>query len=661
MLFNKLRRRQSGSLPSSHPPTSYIHHASTPPDWPTTPTQATPDVYITSPPEEESGLQTSVCVHRAVENEPKKLKKRDSLPVESLDSQSTPVFKRSSTPVADVIMPKKASDFGAGREGSSKKSGILNHSPQPQPELPAQEQADPDLVGVEATAATAHVQWEGGHQLTRVSSSRDLPIADESAQAVAARKHKDTLRRRASQLFKTFTNRESSHEKRQEARPNGRRNTLSDGSRPFSIWTKAATAHAIPTATVDDSVVTSPKTSGEGRRRSSTIAGGERPVLASPPLPPLPVAPQAAEAKELPIVPGAPISPLEPTVEIAEPAASSASQKSKKLQKKRSKNTFSHLFNLKGGEKQHLRSPPPAKQEDGPVPPVPTIPQELAKAVADPDTPEVPQTPALPMTPKSTKSKRLLRRRRATIDSISHSPNGTPSSLSTDAQTPKTPSSLRSRPFSIIDLRKGFSMRSLGRSKSKTSPSSPAPVPVPADKPKEDAQAPATVMQRYKGSRPPPLQSTDALQGQGAATNYIMSPTAVEFSEVADAVETALSSPTESEGPVTPMFGSQPATALAPAIQLDGPKPQEEETTAPELTFTPPTSEEDGQQSEASRTSEATLAVDDPLFGALDRPSTIGDLDLQLHEPSTKTSTLDAHLKLDSLRFENFSFDADVF
>ncbi|KAG9087770.1 hypothetical protein FRC07_012745, partial [Ceratobasidium sp. 392] len=622
MIFNKLRRRQSSSLPlrMSHPPTSYVHHASTPPEWPTTPTQATPDVYITSPPEED-GLQTSVCVHRAVEHEPKKLRKQEdrraSVPIDidaselEAGQQSPPAFRRSSLPTPDLVMPKKPSEFG-----STKWTQLLNR--QSVTDKGAQERVESSAAasGVEPPA-TGHIQWEGGHQLTRVSSSREM--AAEPTTVLAAPKQKDTLRRRASKVFKSLTNRESitfgsSSADKAESRANGsqqkRRNTLSDGSRPFSIWTRTATAHAVPTATVDDSAASPPKTSGEGRRRSSTIARVEGITRSTTPPLPLPVRQEAA-ANAPSVLPASRsatnegVLPLEPPLEISEPASkpNSDASKPRKLQNKRSKATFSHLFGLKG-EKQ-FRSPPPAKREEAPVPPVPVIPQELAKAVADPDTPEVSQTPTFATpgtaaTPKSSKSRRFLRhRRRATISSIS-TPSGTPSSLATP-DTPKTPTSLRSRPFSIIDLRKGFNMRSLGKSKgklmsAKSSPVTPPPVPkLPKD---ERSEAPTTVMQRYKMSRPPPLQPSDSPPQSedppvpASASTVIVSPMTVEFNEVAEALETAMSSPTESEGPATPMFGTRggSASALAPAVVFSGPKQLEE--AAPELSFTPPTSEE---------------------------------------------------------------------
>ncbi|KAG8755562.1 hypothetical protein FRC12_010853 [Ceratobasidium sp. 428] len=692
MIFNKLRRRQSSSLPlrASHPPSSYVHHASTPPEWPTTPTQATPDVYITSPPEED-GLQTSVCVHRAVEHEPKKLRKQEerriSAPVEmdvnDLDGepQSPPAFRRSSLPTPDLVMPKKPSEFGP-----AKWTQILNRQSVADKGTQERVESSATASGPEPSS-TEHVQWDGGHQLTRVSSSRDM--VEEPASTLVVPKQKDTLRRRASKVFKSFTNRESltfgsSSTDKAESRANGsqqqkRRNTLSDGSRPFGVWMKAATAHAIPSSSVDDSAASPPKTSAEGRRRSSTIARVEGITRSTSPPLPLPL-PQEASAKDLPTVSAAhsaaseAVLPLEPPLEISEPTskATSDAPKSRKLQNKRSKGTFSHLFGLKG-EKQ-FRSPPPAKQEDAPIPPVPVIPQELVKAVADPDTPEIPQTPTFTspgsaVTPKSTKSKRFLRhRRRATIGSIS-TPAGTPSTLTTP-DTPKTPSSLRSRPFSIIDLRKGFSMRSLGKNKGKlmSAKSSPVTPPVPKLPKNEEREPPATVMHRYKMSRPPPLQPSDSsLENEDppvplTASTMIVSPMTVDFNEMAEAVETVMSSPTDSEGPVTPMFSAmaQSAPALVPAVDVGESKHHEEPT--PELSFTPPTSE-DGDQSthRPSAASETTLAVDDPLFGALDRPSTLGDLQLQLHEPSTKTSTLDAHLKLDSLRFDSFAFDAGVF
>jgi len=637
-------------------------------------------VYITSPAEDD-GLQTSVCIHRAVEHEPKKLKKNEehrmsapaSIDANALEGepQSPPVFRRLSLPAPDVVMPKKVSEVG-----STKWTQILNR--QSAVDKGAQERVEQDAVvsGVELPTA-GQVQWEGGHQLTRVSSSRD--VSGEPAPTASAPKQKHKLRHHASKVFRSLTNRESlafssSSADKTENRVNGsqqkRRNTLSDGPRPFGIWMRAATTQAIPIATVDDSVVTSPRSSLECRRRSSTIArveGITRPT--TPPLPPLPV-PQEITRKEL--AANETVLPLEPPLEVAEPASKPTSDAPKpgKLQNRR-RGGFSHLFSLKGGEKQ-FRSPPPAKQEDAPVPPVPVIPQELAKAVVDPDTPEVVQTVTMtPKSAKSTKRKKFLRhRRRATIGSISQTPNGTPSSLAMP-DTPKTPTSLHSRPFSIIDLRKGFSMRSLGKNKGKlmSAKSSPiTPPPVPKLSKDEERELPTTGTQRYKMSRPPPLQPSDSPQQSeltpvpATASTLVVSPTTADFNQVAQPIDTALSSPTESEGPATPMFGAEvgSAPALAPAIELGEPRQPEE--AAPELSFTPPMSE-DGEQSahRASAASETTLAVDDPLFGVFDRPSSFGDLHLHLHEPATKTSTFDAHLRLDSLRFDNFSFDTDVF
>lgn len=133
-IFNKLRRRQSSSLPlRTQHPQSIVHHASTPPDWPTQPAQATPDVYITSPPEDDGdGLLTSVCIHRAVEHEPKKLRRHeDHPPVVSSDAgdssvEAPPVFRRSSLHTPDVVLPKKPSELA--RE-TAKWAQILNRQP----------------------------------------------------------------------------------------------------------------------------------------------------------------------------------------------------------------------------------------------------------------------------------------------------------------------------------------------------------------------------------------------------------------------------------------------------------------------------------------------------------------------------------------------------
>lgn len=478
-----------------------------------------------------------------------------------------------------------------------------------------------------------------------------------------------------------------------------RRNTLSNDSRPLPSDITTATVER----TQDDSsseVPVARKTSGEGRRRSATFSQVESTRSpTSPPLPSLPAcqedvasAASGSSAVEQ-AVPG-----LEPSVELveapAQPVTQSASEaskteKTKKLQSKSSKSTFSHLFSLRG-EKQLRSPPPPAKQKDAPVPPVPVIPHELAKAVADLDTPELSQTPAFTSpastvtTPKSSKGKRLLRhRRRATISSMSQSQlpadlTGTPSSVSTAprADTPKTPTSLRSRPFSIVDLRKGFSIRSFGKGKGKlfSAKSSPAagspPPPVPVLSAGAEArEPPATVMQRYKMSRPPPLQRSDSSPQIETSADLNTSPTTADFSETGGAARASLPSLTESEGPITPMSGAHAGSipalslglALAPAIELDDRKKFEDNV--PELSFTPPASDESEQGTQrTSAASEATtLAVEDPLFRAFDAPSSLGNLELQLSEPSTKTSVIDAHLRLDSLRFDNFSFDTDVF
>jgi hypothetical protein len=139
-ILNKLRRRQSSSLPlRTQHAQSYTHHSSTPPDWPTQLAQATPDVYITSPAEDD-GLLTSVCVHRAVEHEPKRLRKNEdhALPVapasptattnvHDAESEGPPVFGRSSLQASDVVLPKKPSDFA--RESSAKWARALDRQP----------------------------------------------------------------------------------------------------------------------------------------------------------------------------------------------------------------------------------------------------------------------------------------------------------------------------------------------------------------------------------------------------------------------------------------------------------------------------------------------------------------------------------------------------
>jgi hypothetical protein len=126
-ILNKLRRRQSTSPRRIQPPQSYVHHASTPPEWPTSPAQVTPDVYITSPPEED-GLLTSVCVHRAVEHEPKRLRKHEerfapasvvavSPNADSYEpnADSPPMFRRPSLHTPDVVLPKKPSEISTAK------------------------------------------------------------------------------------------------------------------------------------------------------------------------------------------------------------------------------------------------------------------------------------------------------------------------------------------------------------------------------------------------------------------------------------------------------------------------------------------------------------------------------------------------------------------
>jgi hypothetical protein len=121
-----------------------------------------------------------------------------------------------------------------------------------------------------------------------------------------------------------------------------------------------------------------------------------------------------------------------------------------------------------------------------------------------------------------------------------------------------------------------------------------------------------------------------------------------------------LPSPTESIGPVTPVFGALETPAHASVAEPQA-KTSSSTEGEPDLSFSATTDEGEQTPQRPSSASEATLLSDDPLFTALSAPSTLGDLQLQLREPSTKTSTLDAHLRIGSLRFENFSFDTNVF
>ncbi|KAG8764312.1 regulator of ime2 [Ceratobasidium sp. 423] len=600
-ILSKLRRRPSTS---PHRPHSYVHRASITPEWPTSPAQVTPDVYLTSPAEDD-GLLTSVCVHRAIEHEPKQ------------------------------------------------------------------------------EVAEAKVQGDGKQGLTRVSSGREVN------EGLSAPKIKITLRHRASKVLRSITRYDHADKRMSQPGPgvkaasqHKRRNTLSDSSQAaFSMLAQASTAHALPRETSSGDVPGSPppRSSGEGgRRRSSTLGHVEfTPRPSSPPRPPIPGEEEGMVDGVSQKVPGslpAPITALEPAAEILTSPVDSTldspkGEKPKKLQPRRSKNAFSHLFTLKG--EKIFRSPLPAKLAEDPVPPVPYIPEELAKAVADPDTPEASQPSAFTSTPtatpKSTKSRRFKRHRRATIGSISQVSadiTGTPSSMSTaQPETPKTPTTPRTRTFTIMDLRKGFQVRGLGKSKGKLfsaksnpeirSPPPPVREPPTASESQENLES----TQRH---RPPPLQSTESPQpsvGFSIAVNGETDGTP----ETADFVTSLDTTPSiESTGPVTPVTGMPETPAPTPEPESsEEAKVSSSTEEVPDLSYT--ATEDEPASHRPSEASEATIQSDDPLFTALSTPSTLGDLQLQLREPSTKTSTLDAHLRLDSLRFEGFSFDTNVF
>ncbi|CAE6441967.1 unnamed protein product [Rhizoctonia solani] len=673
-ILNRLRRRQSTS---PHRPHSYVHHVSATPEWPTSPAQVTPDVYLTSP-EEEDGLLTSVCVHRAIENEPKRLRKEgkhDSTPppvaaasalaaaLASADdpgspvSDSPPVFRRSSLQTSDVVLPKKLSEI---------------HRETAKSNAPTKDNLDevPDIKA----------QGDVKHGLTRVSSGRD------ASEGLGSPKVKVTLRHRASKVIKSFTHRDNAEKRSQEPktkapRQHKRRNTLSDSSQSaFNMLAQASTAHVIPqeTATRDAPGSPPPRASGEaGRRRSSTLGHVDftaRP--SSPPRPPLPGNDAAIADETAQNVAGsspAPIIILEPAAEIdsaVDPTVDlSTGEKPKKLHRRRSKNAFSHLFTLKS--ERIFRSPPPAKTAEEPIPPVPSIPEELAKAVADSDTPETSQSSTPTATPKSTKSKRFRRHRRATIGSVSQLPSeitGTPSSISTapQSETPKTPTTPRVRTFTIVDLRKGFQVRGLGKGKgklfsAKSNPEIRSPPPAQELSSASESRENLESTQRH---RPPPLHSTESPQsglGFPIAVNGENDGSAGTADFVASLETTEmLPSPTESIGPVTPVFGALETPAHASVAEPQA-KTSSSTEGEPDLSFSATTDEGEQTPQRPSSASEATLLSDDPLFTALSAPSTLGDLQLQLREPSTKTSTLDAHLRIGSLRFENFSFDTNVF
>ncbi|CAE6336622.1 unnamed protein product [Rhizoctonia solani] len=670
-ILNKLRRRQSTS---PHRPHSYVHHASATPEWSTSPAQVTPDVYLTSPAEED-GLLTSVCVHRAVEHEPKRLRregKHDSNPpvaaasalaaaLASADepgspvSDSPPVFQRSSLQASEVVMPKKPSEV----------------TREPAKRNPMSKDKPDELV-------EAKVLGDSKQGLTRVSSGR------EANEGLNVPKFKIALRHRASKVLKSITNRDHADKRTgqtQAAKQHKRRNTLSDSSQSaFNMLAQAATAHALPRETSSGGVPGSPppRNSGEGgRRRSSTLGHVEfTPRPSSPPRHPMP-GEEETTADGVSRKVSAPVIVLEPAAEIINSPTdptfdSSKGEKPKKLQRRRSKNAFSHLFALKS--EKVFRSPPPAKPTEDPVPPVPSIPEELAKAVADPDTPEAAPSPTFTSTPtatpKSTKSKRFGRHRRATIGSISQvSPDitGTPSMSTARPETPKTPTTPRNRTFTIVDLRKGFQVRGLGKGKGKlfSAKSNPEIRTPPGVQPLSPASESRENLESTQRHRPPPLQRTEpqstaefsiAMNGEADGT-----PETADFVASLDTTE-VLPSPIESTGPLTPITGApEIPTPAAVSEGSDQAKVSSSTEEVPDLSYTTTIEENEPEPHRPSEASEATLLSDDPLFTALSAPSTLGDLQLQLREPSTKTSTLDAHLRLESLRFEDFSFDTNVF
>ncbi|KEP55254.1 F-box/WD repeat protein pof1 [Rhizoctonia solani 123E] len=669
-ILNKLRRRPSTS---SHRPHSYVHHSSATPEWATSPAQITPDVYLTSPAEDD-GLLTSVCVHRATEHEPKRLRregKHDSTPpiaassalaaaLASADepgspvSDSPPAFRRPSLQASEVVMPKKPSEV-------VRETAKWNPLSKDKPDEHAE---------VKATG-------DGKQGLTRVSSGRD------ANEGLNVPKSKTTLRHRASKVLKSITHRDHADKragqpdtKSQAARRHKRRNTLSDSSpSAFNMLAQAATVHALPreTSSGDEPGSPPPRNSGEGgRRRSSTLGHVEfTPRPGSPPRPPIPGEEETTAEDVSRKVTGSPAAPavLEPAAEIISSPTdptfdSSKGEKPKKLQRRRSKNAFSHLFALKS--EKVFRSPPPAKSNEDPVPPVPSIPEELAKAVADPDTPGASTTSTPTATPKSTKSKRFRRHRRATIGSISQvSPDitGTPSSMSTaQPETPKTPTTPRTRTFTIVDLRKGFQVRGLGKGKgklfsAKSNPEIRSPSPAVGEFPA--ASESRENLESTQRRRPPPLQPTESPQ---TALDFSIAVNGeTDFVASLDTTE-VLPSPIESTGPLTPITGAPETPAPDPVSDgSDQAKVSSSTEGVPDLSYTTTIDENEAEPHRPSEASEATLLSDDPLFTALSAPSTLGDLQLQLREPSTKTSTLDAHLRLDSLRFEDFSFDTNVF
>lgn len=443
------------------------------------------------------------------------------------------------------------------------------------------------------------------------------------------------------------------------------------------MFAQTATAHALPREPATSAETSPPpaaRSSIEGRRRSSTLGHVDfTPRPMSPPLPPLP----ASQDAEVGAIPSANdrVVVLEPPVEIVGTGVEQISDSSKgdTLQRKRGKNAFSNLFNIKGDKL--FRSPPPARPTEEPTPPVPAIPGDLAQAVADPGTPSSQKSafasPVSITTPKNRKGNRFGRhRRRGTVGSISRmsaeiTGSPSPKSATLRPDTPKTPTSPRSGPFSIVDLRKGFSVRGLGKNKgklfsAKSSPRIGSPPPMRSFTSEDHAE---TMPRRSKASRPPPLQSVELprlSQDPTAPVHEVAnaSPVTIEFVEPSDTTGASLPSPTDSDGPATPMVDAQEEAAPAAVIELDETKVPE----VPELAHTPPTSDENDQAPErTSSASEVTLLAEDPLFSGLSSPSTIPDLQLQLCEPSTKTTNLDAHLRLDSLRFDDFSFDTNVF
>jgi hypothetical protein len=188
-------------------------------------------VYLTSP-EEEDGLLTSVCVHRAIENEPKRLRKEgkhDSTPppvaaasalaaaLASADdpgspvSDSPPVFRRSSLQTSDVVLPKKLSEI---------------HRETAKSNAPTKDNLGTNisvcsfyynmcLFWISDDVPDIKAQGDIKHGLTRVSSGRD------ASEGLGSPKVKVTLRHRASKVIKSFTHRDNAEKRSQEPKTKG--------------------------------------------------------------------------------------------------------------------------------------------------------------------------------------------------------------------------------------------------------------------------------------------------------------------------------------------------------------------------------------------------------------------------------------------------------